>query len=270
MAEEVYVSFETGGDDFNILGDTAGIDFWQGQRFTTAANITCTSASIYIADVAKTPFGDITFRIETSVDNKPSGTLIHANATGIVAFADIVIDGWNKADFTPFALPAGTYWLVVKLPDQARGEFYFMYCDFDGVGWSAETQDHGETWDSYENSYINYFRIYREIVVAESKFRDNICHKGYPLGFQVRRQINKEWIYRIKCGTQEKYPYFVPTNPKTAPQQAWRVKFTAGIAAAKLLSEAEKEVYRKKAKRKPGQTWHSLFMSWYLWKESHT
>ena len=103
-----------------------------------------------------------------------------------------------------------------------------------------------------------------------SKFRENICQDGIPMGIQVRGKHNKEWIYRIKCGTQEKYPYSVGDNPQTAGQQSWRAKFTAGIAAAKLLSEAEKEVYRKKAKRKPGQTWHSLFMSWYLWKESHT
>ena len=80
MAEEVYVSFETGGDDINILGDYSGIELWEAQRFTTAAEITCTSASIYIQDKNKTPAGDLTFRIETSVGNEPSGTLVHADA----------------------------------------------------------------------------------------------------------------------------------------------------------------------------------------------
>ncbi len=102
-----------------------------------------------------------------------------------------------------------------------------------------------------------------------SLFRANICHEGIPLGFQVRKHINKEWIYRIKCGTQEKYPYFVPSNPQTESQQNWRAKFTAGINAAKLLTEEEKEAYKKIAYRKPGQTWHSVFMSEYLWKQSH-
>lgn len=102
-----------------------------------------------------------------------------------------------------------------------------------------------------------------------SKFRDVICQNGIPLGLSIRRQFNKQWIFRIKCGTQEKYPYFVPTNPQTAGQQSWRAKFTAGIAAAKLLTPAEKAVYKKIAYRKPGQTWHSVFMSKYLWKQSH-
>ena len=97
-----------------------------------------------------------------------------------------------------------------------------------------------------------------------SKFRTNICVNGIPLGIQVRRKIGTQYIFRVKSGTQERYPYFIPTNPQTAPQQTWRAKFTAGIAAAKLLSKAEKDTYRKIAYRKPGQTWHSVFMSKYM------
>lgn len=270
MAEEVYVSFETGGDDFNPLGDMFNTDFQVAMRFTTAAQISCPSASTYLNNISETPDGDMTFRIETMDElGEPSGTLVHANATGTIAFADIAYPAWNKCSFTPFDLPAGTYWLTVSIPPQGRNDGYEILCDTNGIGWSAESIDEGASWSIWENEYINYFRIYK-VVVAASKFRDEICYKGFPLGFQVRRKMKNEFIFRIKCGTQEKYPYFIPANPQTAPQQAWRAKFTAGIAAAKLLSEAAKEVYRKKAKRKPGQTWHSLFMSWYLWKESHT
>ena len=102
-----------------------------------------------------------------------------------------------------------------------------------------------------------------------SKFRANICHEGIPLGIQVRRQINKEFIFRIKSGTQEKYPYFIPANPQTAGQQSWRTTFTAGVVAAKALTDGQKEVYRKDAYRKPGQTWFTRFMAEYLWRESH-
>jgi len=103
-----------------------------------------------------------------------------------------------------------------------------------------------------------------------SKFRPNICYKGIPLGIQVRRQINKEFTYQFSSGKQVKYPYFVPTNPQTEAQQAWRAKFTAGIEAAKLLSPDEKAMYKKTAYRKKGQTWHSVFMSKYMWAQSHT
>lgn len=100
-------------------------------------------------------------------------------------------------------------------------------------------------------------------------FRPEITYRRIPLGVQVRRQINKEIIYRVARGHQYKYPYFVPANPQTVPQQAWRTTFTNGVTAALALSSAEKETYREMAKRKPGQTWFSVFMSGYLWEESH-
>ena len=103
-----------------------------------------------------------------------------------------------------------------------------------------------------------------------SKFRDNICFNGIPLGIQVRRQINKEVIFQFSHGKQVKYPYHKPLNPQTIKQQAWRAKFTAGIAAAKLLSPEDIAVYKKIAYRKPGQTWHSIFMSKYMWAQSHS
>ena len=98
---------------------------------------------------------------------------------------------------------------------------------------------------------------------------DNICYRGRPLGTEVRRQINKEIIYRVHQSNQHKYKYFIPTNPQTAPQQTWRATFTNGVAAAKALSEGEKEIYRDMAERKKGQTWFTMFMREYLWEASH-
>jgi len=79
-----------------------------------------------------------------------------------------------------------------------------------------------------------------------SKFRANICHEGIPLGIQVRRQINKEFIFRIKSGTQEKYPYFIPANPQTAGQQSWRTTFTAGVVADKSINRRTKRSLSKR------------------------
>ena len=103
-----------------------------------------------------------------------------------------------------------------------------------------------------------------------SKFRDNICFAGIPLGIQVRRQIGKHTIFQFSHGKQVKYPYYVQKNPQTVAQQAWRAKFAAGVAAAKLLTPEEKAGYRYIALRKKGQTWHSVFMSKYMWAQSHT
>ena len=98
---------------------------------------------------------------------------------------------------------------------------------------------------------------------------DNICYRGRPLGTEVRRQINKEIIYRVRQASQHKYKYFVPTNPQTVPQQAWRANLTAGNAAALALSPEEREPYIERAKRKKGWNWYHVFMSDYLWDQSH-
>lgn len=97
----------------------------------------------------------------------------------------------------------------------------------------------------------------------------NITYNGIPLGTEVRRQINKEFIYRVSQGHQFKYAYFIPTNPQTVPQQSWRAVFTAGMTAAMALSPEEREPYIERAKQKKGWSWHNIFLSDYLWSQSH-
>ena len=113
------------------------------------------------------------------------------------------------------------------------------------------------------------FGTFKFGVTVTSKFRDEICYNGLPGGFAVRGSINKEFIYAVKNNQQRKYAYFIPTNPQTAPQQSWRAKFTAGVAAALILTDDQKDAYRKDAYRKKGQTWFTRFMTQYLWAESH-
>lgn len=72
------------------------------------------------------------------------------------------------------------------------------------------------------------------------------------------------WIYRhYRLGYTQKVPYYTPTNPQTEAQQAWRQVFADGIAAWHALSEAEKDEWRKKAKKKRMVGQH-LFQSHYL------
>ncbi|MCK4249556.1 MAG: hypothetical protein KAX15_07225 [Candidatus Omnitrophica bacterium] len=100
-------------------------------------------------------------------------------------------------------------------------------------------------------------------------FPPNLTYKGIPLGKEVRRSIEKKVTYRVCKGHQFKTAYKKPTNPQTPAQQAWRATFTPGVAAAKALSEEEKEPYREIAKREKGQTWFTMFMRKYLWEASH-
>lgn len=102
-----------------------------------------------------------------------------------------------------------------------------------------------------------------------SLFPDEFCYQGIPLGLRIRRKIGNTSIFRVRQGVQEKMAYYTPTNPQTVEQQAWRAVFTGGVAAALALTPEQKQVYRLKAKTKPGQTWFTVFMSEYLWSESH-
>lgn len=199
--EEVYVSFETGGDDFNPLGDVNNTEFWIAMRFTTAATITCTSASTYIDFISETPDGDMSFRIETNdALDEPSGTLVHANATGTIAYGDIVVGGWNKCTFgTPFEFAAGTYWIIVYLPDQSKDDGYAILCDANGIGATAESIDHGASWSVGVDNYINYFRVYRQTGGEEHPTTSQLLNGGMWYNSSLK---HSDWC-RFKRGTDE-------------------------------------------------------------------
>lgn len=100
-------------------------------------------------------------------------------------------------------------------------------------------------------------------------FNPNLTYKGIPVAAQIRRSIGKKIIYRVHQSNQHKYKYFVPANPQTVTQQNWRASFTAGMTAAMALSPEEREPYIERAKKKKGWSWHNVFLSDYLWGESH-
>lgn len=156
-AESIEENFETGADNTSFLGDSGGNDYWEVTKFTTSSAIICPAASIYLEGVVGSPTGDLTLRIETDVGDEPSGTLAHANATGTTTPSQ---PAWNKCSFTPFNLPAGTYWLVAYIPDQATDNYWQLTRDDNGVGVMGYSVDHGANWIVHTNQYMPYFRIY--------------------------------------------------------------------------------------------------------------
>ena len=161
MAEYIIANFETGADGDNTIGDAAGTDYAHARKFTIASDANCSAASTYIRAKTGAPTGDLTFRIETNVSSKPSGTLAHANATGIVANASIATAAWNKADFTPFTLSAGTYWLTFVIPNQSTNVNWLQSRDNNGTGQGAYSSDAGASWTLFTaNTYVGYFRVY--------------------------------------------------------------------------------------------------------------
>jgi len=73
--------------------------------------------------------------------------------------------------------------------------------------------------------------------------------------YQVRRYGAKRVL------VQEKF--YRPTNPQTAPQQAWRAVFSAGKAAWDVLTSDEKLALNKRA-RPLKMSGFNLFMREYL------
>jgi len=169
LAQAAYVSsggdsiksnFETGDDNKSNIGDGGGIDFQQGDKFTIGTGFTCSGVSIYLKEVTGAPTGDLTLRIETnSGEDKPSGTLVHANATATILNGDIATANWNKTNFTPFTLAPGTYWLVCSVPTQANNNFWHWSRDDDGGGTHAYSTDGGSNWTLIANQ-SHYRRIY--------------------------------------------------------------------------------------------------------------
>lgn len=61
----------------------------------------------------------------------------------------------------------------------------------------------------------------------------------------------------------QRLPYYEPTNPQTAEQQAWRANFANAVAAWQNLTEEQKDVYNEKAKGK-NYSGYNLFLSQFL------
>lgn len=156
-AEVVDQNYEADGDGASAVGDTGGVEHWYAVKFTTGAAIFCSAASIYLEGQTGNPTGDMTFRIETNVSSKPSGILVHANAAGTLTPTQ---PAWKKCDFAPFELAAGTYWLVIYIPDQANdNKWHWTRDESGGTNETAYSQDHASSW-GFVAAARSYYRIH--------------------------------------------------------------------------------------------------------------
>ena len=90
-----------------------------------------------------------------------------------------------------------------------------------------------------------------------------------PLGTEARRKLDDRIVFQVSHGGQQRKPYHIPDNPQTPDQQSWRAIFIAGVTAALALTPEERQPYKTRAKKHKGQTWFTIFMSDYLWIQSH-
>ena len=75
-------------------------------------------------------------------------------------------------------------------------------------------------------------------------------------GIEVRKQIGKKWIYRVRPGNgkygtevgktyQDRYTYFVPSTILHPNGDASRTTFAAAVQAWKNLTQEEQEVWKR-------------------------
>ncbi len=101
-------------------------------------------------------------------------------------------------------------------------------------------------------------------VISETVYPNNYFD-GIPVGLEVRGQIGKQDIFRIRRGNgysgstvgkkyQDKYDYFVPSSIMNTEGETSRQAFAAAVLNWHNLSDAEKTKYNATATRRGGLT----------------
>ena len=166
FAEEIIQNFETGGDVALGIGDSGGTDYEWAIQVSLGIDYNITAVSLYVESETGDVVGDLTLRMETDTAGKPSGTLVHANATGTIADGDVNVVAWNKYSYTPFLAVAGTYWFRMYVPAQADNNMWRVTRDNDGGSGTnlCMSIDGGNSWSFH--AAMGYHRIYGEIPAA--------------------------------------------------------------------------------------------------------
>lgn len=98
---------------------------------------------------------------------------------------------------------------------------------------------------------------------------DNATIDDIPIGVEVRGSFNKETVFRVVRGRQDRMDYYTPTNPRTPAQQSQRALFRQAIRSWQALSDEEQGQWNAAAKgtRRRG---FDLYMSTYLTTHAYT
>lgn len=87
---------------------------------------------------------------------------------------------------------------------------------------------------------------------------------GEYVGIKIRGAVGKKWIYQVVNNVQKKYPYVVPSNPRTAAQQAQRDLLRNAVNAWHALTDDQRNVYRRGEPYRPTMSGYNFFISSYI------
>ncbi|MBU2249877.1 MAG: hypothetical protein KKD77_24235, partial [Gammaproteobacteria bacterium] len=175
-------NYESGLDHYRIIFGMGGNSEKVAQEFQLSSGITCGKISAYLKKVGN-PADNVTCRVETDAAGKPSGNLVHANATKSIAGSGISGAGdWANFEFAAtFSLSSGTVYHIVILRSGARDtNNYYGWGNSEVAGsypdGSLEYSNNG-VWDNLLAS-DGYFRIYSAAVALQCYSESGVVQQG--------------------------------------------------------------------------------------------
>jgi len=77
----------------------------------------------------------------------------------------------------------------------------------------------------------------------------NFWNPDYPyIGFSLHGAYGKHLCFRYRYKRQEAVPFYIPSNPRTPRQQAWRWVFAQAILFWHSLTSAQHLLYNQRAR----------------------
>ncbi len=93
-------------------------------------------------------------------------------------------------------------------------------------------------------------------------FYDN--YYGSYVGVKIRGSIGDNWTYQVTGGAQRKYPYNIPTDPKTPSQLRMRDLLRKATYSWHSLTDPEKDFYRSLEPFKKVMSGFNYYVSTYM------
>lgn len=169
--------------DYNVYTNIYG-NRYRAQSFQVSTATTYNQIDLLLSTNISVNNAPVTIRVETDNSNKPSGTLVDANATATIS-ADVIhsYPSWHSVNFTPFSLSTGTkYWLVVNSTGSTTSNYpqwhYFNQYSVYANGNASFSNDAGANWTDY-NWLDMTFKIYSSFSVDWSVDMDIDYYRRY-------------------------------------------------------------------------------------------
>jgi hypothetical protein len=89
-------------------------------------------------------------------------------------------------------------------------------------------------------------------------------HRRPVIGLTISGTIGKEVTWRWCYGRQMRYSYKTRIDANSPSQQVYRSKFSAAVAASKLLTPAERVTWGSYNKNIGCCPWFLNYVSWYM------